>query len=1504
MAETILVSVIKDEVEFTKTLVSNPKYLSKLASIYHYMNSTWGLDRPSLFKVYCDFENRENPFKGILHHLNIVSNRQIFEIVKTLNSEYSDLDTGYSKFNIFTEKIGCYNKPTKNKYTVENILYAFIKVENTFNTVQNKIVTDILNVSMENKEIIKNLLAMDKDSLYKHKDTIDKLETSCIEALSMLFEFVLDDAEFETYQTFETRYNYIKTETPERAIESQALGDGLHIASDNYSDIEAIKIKFNSIKELPVGIDEEDPFKEEMDSIDDTEKNSKYNDNTEDEKENAKDLNEEQKKVKESTKEVEENEKISEVKEEIKKLIGANIKQTVKDLVNTMSELYESNFSSIPHFGILCNNDKGSPLIKFKYENGSPRMVHYQDEGTLFDSIVMDVLKNVAPEVSRYAPLNSDKDSVPPISYMMTNSSTCHKLHLQFQQANIAFSAGRVSIRKWITETQLENSNCKNSDQWIKEVNQGKSCLRSFKMVKDWYKWCIENIIVDALYDHGIRPENIYTEEVRNTIPIVLAAVSKNLKNIAVISERTPGVKEEFRISTDYTLDFENKIQGMLKNKLNIGNSNSILIKKIDYKYGVLSFTIVYDIEEESKAQLFAGDIVDTLISSGNTPSWSHALLGKKENGTYFFWDDFMDPSKATPEKRCYTIYAGSRSGKGVMTSTLVAAALCDRKNVFYTDGKPENGACLGEIAWSTGKEAYVWNGTSTGSKPYAGSMEQYTYGVRSNEEIAKYLHKLPKCLFENSKYFSNEKQEKFLGTMRYLKSMMLCSEIITARANGVLDKNNWQIWIFDEMTKMSSQEKDIRQIFNKYLVDKGVKVNSVKDKTLGDIFVSFGKDKKLDEMITPGSETYDAGVEYIYKWQAWSSNIYSKMSDASVIHLGKADLNLIFIFQEPSWIATDSSITTIGMIVKKLKSTKIAGNKAIPRQAGEAAGEYGDATMKQPWIDKINSGTGWWVMSHASDIKSSSVTLFKPYTVWTTPLGPGDTKSTEPLPEKQKTRYLAGYIEKLLSVDNTDASELLQDSYNYANNAVKSMDFASDIKEFIYDCTNFAIKGLDSSYDNVIDKLQNGNSPQQNDNSPLTSIGDIELEDKPLQNTENALNENALNENGLFDKDNFSDDKVLFSDSTEESVNNEDGNEIKSESDLDSSMESLKKLLNDINNKMDEAPEEETEQDKWKRLHEVQQQQMEVVKTMSEIARVFMTNYQSTPNYNLNNNGVPVYKDYTCIKQYGEEVSFKNSLKSTFSIGKKSLSRKLLAWRGIDKEASGLFIELLNSLEYEGVDFKSVTKVKVEVNQLQLNKRVIDIKQTFLDESLMDLVDIVDFNVMFRRMKNIAKLDLDHEAMDKLYQQECAGTTADYMGAIVKLFANLPKLIELDYVDYQGKDHMIRRDMLNDPSVKDKIKDMEDSGILCSKLKLASFNRFGGVQNNSKLTAKARGAVKTLTASGNESSVPKTLVGVGIASSGLAVAGAVFGAPIVLFGLAGMAIHNIAKLGAAGEGK
>lgn len=787
----------------------------------------------------------------------------------------------------------------------------------------------------------------------------------------------------------------------------------------------------------------------------------------------------------------------SDLYKELEKELGNYLSGHVNAICNVLSSIYSAGFTRAQAGILVSRQGAPSPLVAIRKIDNTNDMetlknmgidvteadkargyktVSIKDNGTFQDRIIYNAIVNSVPQLQNYAE-NTSGGSIPDVNTLLNNDVVCYKLHLQFQSANIDYCTkenSEIKIKDWVNETQLKKNGVSTFTEWRQKINDNKKRLKSYKsMVRPWYEWSVKKILIKSIIDAGITD----TSDI-NAINNIVNKVTANLRNVAVMSVRSPGSEYEIKISSsnisvDQREQMKETLISKLTSQLNLAGSNEIVVKQIAQdkfnSLGVLTISIVLDQKKANANVIFAGDIVNELKNE-ERPSWSHALLGMSEDRQWLYWDDFMNPAKAGPANRVYAIYAASRAGKGNMTAALLANALCDGRKVYYTDGKPETGTCLGELAWLAGKEAYVYDGQRIGSAPFSGYMEKWTNGLRTQEQLTEYINKLPSELFENSEFFNTESQEKFLGVMRYLKSLALCAATVSARNKGELPIDNWDIWIFDEMTKMSELETQVREKFMSYLGAKGVKgIKKGQSAKGNDILVGLDESKFDREMIDTSSDKFDAGVAYIYSWLSWTRNIMSSISEAATIALGKSSTNIIFIFQNASWLINEQFSTTIGQIVISLECTKIVGNGGL----APTCKTYGEeTTRKKAWYtDVINTGKGWWGISKSPDIRTSEVEVFKPFSVWTVPI---DTSTNERLSkpgEDKDPKYMYGYIMTLCEAFGVDVASILNSAYTYASNAVSTLGFANSLEEYMYDCSNLCVGETSADFSKLIEE-------------------------------------------------------------------------------------------------------------------------------------------------------------------------------------------------------------------------------------------------------------------------------------------------------------------------------------------------------------------------------------------------------------------------------------------------
>lgn len=867
-------------------------------------------------------------------------------------------------------------------------------------------------------------------------------------------------------------------------------------------------------------------FDDDTDNNTDTEDTEEIEDADENEQEDIEELDNEQ-----DQDEADNDSESSNLDEQIEKFkkssFAGNINNRVGRLVATFMSLYESGFTGIPQEGLLFLTDdeasaSGSPVLKLNKENKAT--IGSRDDTDNFDlRFVYNSLKSSIKDFGSVI-YSEAGERVPSTEMLLSQNGICFELHLSLQSRSIDFVKGLISVRKFITK-QCGSGSVESHNAWLDRENSGNhSRLSVIDVIEKWYKWAIERIFYKVLIDKFKTVEGMNGNDVE--VVNTLKNVESKLRNVIVLDSKDKGavfsVKMSHNTISSIGLD---GIKAMADNIANmIDGSKTRVTAERAIANGVATIEVVVNAEKANSANLFAADVVDGLLEAGIRPSWSNCMLGKSDEGGVIFWNKFRNPDENTVEKRCYSIFAGSRSGKGVMTSTLIASAVSEGVDVFYTDGKPENGPCLGLMAWEQGLDAYVFDGKESGSAPFSGLMEDYTHGVRQATLISDKFSQLP-SMFGNNKYFGESKFKKFAGLMRYLKSLYLMCKIITARADGVISKSNWQLWVFDEMTSMCKVEADIRDIFVKYLADKGISTNR-HDLTGGKVSAKVSKAKLLDE-----GDSYDENVAYIDQFKRMMDTMESLVVDAVTITIGKADMNLIMIFQNANWLA-DSAYS--GCMIQNLVSatgkstTKIVGKGAL----SNGAGEYGDySTVHADWYTKyVNTKAKWWAISDEADLRSNKVSLFKPYQIWTIPnhmktkyatvedverlkredpdsdvkvgdeiaengtlLTESEIMAEEASHPGYYKKFFAGYMKTLEQKFEFSTASILNNAFNYATDAMTTLglnlDGYSSVTDFIYDYANLIPESKNLTQEDLEASLGNSDATTQRQSGSGSSI-------------------------------------------------------------------------------------------------------------------------------------------------------------------------------------------------------------------------------------------------------------------------------------------------------------------------------------------------------------------------------------------------------------------------------
>lgn len=206
-----------------------------------------------------------------------------------------------------------------------------------------------------------------------------------------------------------------------------------------------------------------------------------------------------------------------------------------------------------------------------------------------------------------------------------------------------------------------------------------------------------------------------------------------------------------------------------------------------------------YDVDTilANAAPIFAYKILEAKMSQGaNLRAETVAIFGLGLDET------IVDTSKALSafaKSGLHVVLAGSRSGKGLMTQAYLAAMLIAGKALGLADNKPDMASLLLEI----NPNAFVINGPDFGSEK--GTDLFGHFGADQVEKLGRMAH-VPSYLRPLG--FQGESYPGLLGTVAYIRYMILAMGILLARTNGEdvaeqLGGKKGVSFVFDEISNV-----------------------------------------------------------------------------------------------------------------------------------------------------------------------------------------------------------------------------------------------------------------------------------------------------------------------------------------------------------------------------------------------------------------------------------------------------------------------------------------------------------------------------------------------------------------------------------------------------------------------------------------------------------------------------------------------------------------------------
>lgn len=784
----------------------------------------------------------------------------------------------------------------------------------------------------------------------------------------------------------------------------------------------------------------------------------------------------------------------------------------VKDLMETMTEMYQSCFSGITSVdGILTNRgllkyeqlggektkswhmnhtingeanwqsyeySRDIDMICYAYQvlhDGQQAVGNGADASTMQSCIEKG--RNLFGHILQEEDTDGDYTRFPKYDHPLKDENSSDE-YIQYPYMQQAFMTGYYALCDGLKKEAAEKNYIRNQ---VKVTN--------WKDLQKWIEDQLVRCIALGLYDSKIKLD-------QPTFKV--AAACKNmkdkLKNVVAIVDNQKSYRTIKMCQNVIKFD-KDRLEKALNDYLAFsggGQAGSRAIVK-SIKNDVATVDIVRDMEAYNSAQFMAQTVIDNIIESGSMPSWDDAILGKDDNGIVNYNFEQSD--------RCaVALYGQSGSGKGLMTQSLLQNALIDNCNLFYFDGKPDNGAALAKIAWDRGKEAAVYNGFTDGSKTFPQELENFQHGIRDVSMLQRLDDMIPNFEYSPQSTINKvswpfyidmskpagkrgdgeQNRPQLYAVQRVLEAFHFICDVVNLRANNrtkdIDGDKDFCVFVVDELQNAAKYEKAVRKAMAAYM------------KAVGEIEVTTteigrngqAKEKKAGKIKDIKNMQKDPGYLFCYKWLNWANNIVeTDWTKLKTIQLRNSRCTVIMIFQTNTWLAEgnigqDKNVTDqytrIGRMVQEMsdKVVRIVGKGGL-----ETSSKWGDRDKRQySWNNEVETGK-WAVGTTEGASGLDSAQIVKPFRIFTTDLGAGrqvplddkfaggaecrknkNGEGKEPSGLDSYTAYLFSNLRNEILQRRTTgltAEEVLQKGYDYFNNAVKETGKAESMDDYFY---------------------------------------------------------------------------------------------------------------------------------------------------------------------------------------------------------------------------------------------------------------------------------------------------------------------------------------------------------------------------------------------------------------------------------------------------------------------
>lgn len=379
-----------------------------------------------------------------------------------------------------------------------------------------------------------------------------------------------------------------------------------------------------------------------------------------------------------------------------------------------------------------------------------------------------------------------------------------------------------------------------------------------------------------------------------------------------------------------HTKDAESYIRAGEYGLLNCASRKFMDVTEAEFENCILDVMVIKDMEVFNSQVTWAYKVLGKVYASGSIPSVtdnsssnSGVIIGQQLDGNLIKFN-LGDNSRFVT-----SIYAGSRSGKGVTTLSILGAVLASTIGVMYLDFKPDMADCF-------------WQYERANSS-------LHTYAIDMQPTSIRYGYTAKDSMRKINKGFA--KSNALCSSMLILKNLQVM--LLYATYLAAVNKPLTHLWILDEINNMM------------------VALNSGRE--FIDAFIKSNAPKKGEEE----SEDY----RYAKKIQQFWKNILDQISQGVNATFGISSTKFLLIGQDPIKILDDNSPG--GAVLSKLGN--LATNKYILGRGLSGVYKVGSVSFHKTATKQekdLLENYRYFIMRdkpRALADESSSDTLFKP---------------------------------------------------------------------------------------------------------------------------------------------------------------------------------------------------------------------------------------------------------------------------------------------------------------------------------------------------------------------------------------------------------------------------------------------------------------------------------------------------------------------------------------------